>query len=1169
LIYLVELQKMKSGIIPETAIEKELIGLIYKINPAILTTQETISNTKLTPILQERLAEAARVAINFNYINICDQILNFLQRIRQTSLKTYIWIEYSKAEILVKKQGNNLDPKTGIRLNLNQMREQDIERRKEGLSILEKAMSTNRRLNDPDLIYEGCVLIWNLGLPFVNENFKEFIYEPFLAASELLEQLQSTDHDLRVKFHLELAKINIQDNMKVKAEIHIKKAFKLDYSIPEKMITQVSPGEEDIGNYQRVYDRYLSFMEQKIRTKNTESMETLEKVMGLIEEAQAAKQKSDKQNSLHKALKLLVNMTYPKFTYDPSTNMVTQEIEEEEKKYNFKQTENFKRCKLLAGNIVKLAFDFKFSSLVYSAAELVLNPKDKWNAANAKEMIANQIETLHILAQSKIENLTENNIEPAFKEISFISQSKEVPEVTEQLKTEWNKMKLDIIDYHLQALVLISQIQQNWMIFNGAIYTWNNYLLTFKNPLNDEKLLPEILDLLKAYFESMKSSIKDIEKKMLADYDIDSKIQVYGNMGIIFARLLEGKGKNDEVLKVSETLLLAPLSPHTRKLVNSIKARVSTSSKGGGKTTAAPTNTKGGQNTGQNNNDQILFDVVNRLEIIQNNTNKGQTPELIKECFKSLSSWKARDNDETDLELHAELWTKLSKLSLNDQSIQMYKYSLRCVENALSMLNEEIDLSSIPTNRLRWYSLAEYLYSETLCKMINTETQETESQERIYLHALKHALEAANKGSKARNFQLVMDASKKFWDITSKIKHAYTNRKILIKPIFSLLYYLKIVKDESFNEPDFVLLLLNVLNQGCMENEEWVLGETAAELSLELVPNNMKKHIWSWKMVFMSKQGKDELSIMNNIKDCDPFLQAKVWLKLARTSTHVTKQYNAFSNAIEVLKKEDSVAIVSILIEFSEWLLRNKYDVKVVRENLLMGSDILLAIEEDPADNEDVDGDQVTVFSRSSRGKKSVFSKVSGVDGSRKKDGAGSMKGTDGVGSKQALKGSGNDTRMNKSSKRDVKGFNQENQEFRIAENDEEASTENLNIKHFDQLLRIHSMLAMIAETTESQIQYTLDSKFFMMKILEMTYATLNNMKENTEKIIKEDEKKTMDKDLKERKLLTLPTSLEEWIHFEFPAELLNKVSLSVTPYRFPRTWRAIFSVSSRSSSLS
>ena len=85
-------------------------------------------------------------------------------------------------------------------------------------------------------------------------------------------------------------------------------------------------------------------------------------------------------------------------------------------------------------------------------------------------------------------------------------------------------------------------------------------------------------------------------------------------------------------------------------------------------------------------------------------------------------------------------------------------------------------------------------------------------------------------------------------------------------------------------------------------------------------------------MVFMSKQGKDELSIMNNIKECDPFLQAKVWLKLARTSSLITKQYTAFSNAIEVLKKENSVEIVGIMVEFSEWLLRNNYDIATVRD---------------------------------------------------------------------------------------------------------------------------------------------------------------------------------------------------------------------------------------------
>jgi len=203
--------------------------------------------------------------------------------------------------------------------------------------------------------------------------------------------------------------------------------------------------------------------------------------------------------------------------------------------------------------------------------------------------------------------------------------------------------------------------------------------------MNDSKLLPDIeKKLLKQYFEIMMKSIKEIEKKMIVDYDLDTKIMVYGNIGIIYARLLEGKQSYNEVLNVSESLLLAPLSPHTRKLVNSIKARISGLAKGGGGGGAATKKDagKGGQQVVQNNNDQILFDVVSQLEIIQNNTNKANTHALIKQCFTSLEGWKARENDETDLELHAELWTKLSKLALNDNTPLMFKYSLRSVENA-------------------------------------------------------------------------------------------------------------------------------------------------------------------------------------------------------------------------------------------------------------------------------------------------------------------------------------------------------------------------------------------------------------------------------------------------------------------------------------------------------
>lgn len=159
------------------------------------------------------------------------------------------------------------------------------------------------------------------------------------------------------------------------------------------------------------------------------------------------------------------------------------------------------------------------------------------------------------------------------------------------------------------------------------------------------------------------------------------------------------------------------------------------------------------------------------------------------------------------------------------------------------MVSAEADLTSIPTNRLRWYSLAEYLYADTLYKMVNPDTQERESQESILFHALKHSLEACHKGSKARNQQLVIDAAKQFWDIVCGLKDSYINRRILIKPIFSIIHYLKTAKGTEVEEPDLVLLLANVLFQGCLENEQWSLAETACDMSLELVDTNSKKQL--------------------------------------------------------------------------------------------------------------------------------------------------------------------------------------------------------------------------------------------------------------------------------------------------------------------------------------
>lgn len=71
---LLMIQKMKSGLIPEAQVEKELINLINSISSAVLPGNEVASTNKLSPVFQERLAEAGRVALQFNLVNIADSI---------------------------------------------------------------------------------------------------------------------------------------------------------------------------------------------------------------------------------------------------------------------------------------------------------------------------------------------------------------------------------------------------------------------------------------------------------------------------------------------------------------------------------------------------------------------------------------------------------------------------------------------------------------------------------------------------------------------------------------------------------------------------------------------------------------------------------------------------------------------------------------------------------------------------------------------------------------------------------------------------------------------------------------------------------------------------------------------------------------------------------------
>jgi hypothetical protein len=124
------LQRMRSGLVPEAQIEKELMTIVNQISLGVLSTSENNNTTQLSPIMQERLAEAGRIALKFNLANLGSSIVSFLGKTRQPSQKALVLNEYNKAELLIKKKGDYVDKKTGMSMNALQIKEVEIENRK-------------------------------------------------------------------------------------------------------------------------------------------------------------------------------------------------------------------------------------------------------------------------------------------------------------------------------------------------------------------------------------------------------------------------------------------------------------------------------------------------------------------------------------------------------------------------------------------------------------------------------------------------------------------------------------------------------------------------------------------------------------------------------------------------------------------------------------------------------------------------------------------------------------------------------------------------------------------------------------------------------------------------------------------------------------------------------
>jgi hypothetical protein len=1033
--FFVSLQQLRSAGLPEAQVERELTALL-QANPG-----------------SEGLAEASRVALQYNLMTIAKNCMNSFLTLRSPALRARIWAEYSKAELLSREAGEAFDMSTGMRLTPVQVKKQELGRRIEALKVLERVMMAAKRLDDAGVSTEGCVLIWNIGKPLLTARHRHHTYQALLTACLLLEALDSPLHELRIVMHLEIAKQEMQLDFISKAETHIAKAFRLD-STALQATFQLGL-DDDPGDFARFYDRYLKFMRTKLRLKR-EVYKEPEKLyeQGLVELEQA-------RSLPHKQREARLKVALERLTNEPEP--LPGDAPQLEK---FERRREAKIRSVAMCELAGLAFEAELNEIAEVAARYVMS--QSWEPTREVELVACQAQCCLTMAQICADKLFEFDLETGFSEMVKIDDDPNAecqPDArlvdNAGAILEWKRQALTLI---MEGLAKANSVGQSWLCFNAGIVFWNLYLPSFRASHFERHVLREMTDCLRVLVTTL-NSILEKQVFVLApgtqmtinkpvDFHLPAKLQVFTELVVVLMKLLLNSAANDEALKIAEAALLKPIPANQRKEIEAMRGRVQAMK---GAAAKAPGKTE-----------VITAEVINLMEAAKvyaaDAAKKTLAVDSLKRAQALLLTWKPDETSEAELALHAELWTKLSRQIFTTGALP--KLALVCVQHAFDFAVKGV----IEQKRKRWFSLAEFIYGEVLSSLVDEKRQELSSRERLVLASLEHFYKSAELGVAADLPDQVLEAAKAMFNSSLKLPPTPSLTPPLVK-MSDLL-----VSRCEREDPDFLLVFYRAIVDTFTVGEMWAEGERLVERAFSIVPASHQKLLWEAQMLFLTKQGKNVTSYLTRLKEGNPLLQAKVWVKLARSAADPAETEAAYTKAMDLLREH--IECSEIMIEWATWQHSRGLDVADI---LRQAAELMLELEEDLPEFSQL-------LPRS--GSSSQVSFSSRLSAARKNKQRTSSKAPSVV-SRQSSKSSKQTRRSasNKSQKSQKSQKSSVNSKISKLNEDVESCPDSLNVTHYDRLLRIQIMLAELAPTLERRRSAAVLGYYFMKRIMQLTFS--------------------------------------------------------------------------------
>ena len=1145
--YLYTVQAIRSNIITDKDIDKEVNGLITAICPDFLKNIDTQTGKyqsdiplKIEAWKADVLAELAYVLLKFKSMqNICINIYDFLSKNGSNSLKGKVHLENLHSQKVL------IDMERWLKDNAQPthiIRQKRIDAIIEALQVLDRNMAGCARLQDYDLINETSMIIFNTAIPLFKRSLRKHFYKAFYTACDQLEQIESNESLLRASMHYELTKYYLEEDLIQEANTNLMKALDNDYSIPlsklgagaassqgNKKAATTAQGKgadaskatgdtsltnstsNNVAYSQRTLEQYLVYLKRSIGVRvniYSDPDNVIDQLILEYDNIKHSKNKNIQNDTINKCVQMIETFTFDEFALPESTrDFVEEEINEFKTQHELKLYDDKKHFILIAADISKLCYELDQYEQVFKIDNVISKFTDELHTQRDVDQLIALAETKIEVAKSYSEYLFEDALEICGNDYkSFEDETRVYTDIEKEKIDTW---RTNVYNALIDALKISTNINQHWLTFQIGIQLWNfiHPLLTAPNYI--EMFNDGVLTVLTELFEAMNNAMIYYESinAEVTDTDFFTKKALFAYTAEVYGKLLEFKSKTDECIRVCDVMLARNLESKYRKIFDTLKAKASklpsdpNAKKKAPAQPKAPT-TKKGDNTGAfipSQDMTVISDCFANLETAVNTADDKTKVELLKKGVDMLKTYKVNYNDENTVELHSELWYKYGVRFYEVNEHLCYKHALQCADNCTkSYDNIDIKKNNIGLQLQKWYCLGFLLYGDCLLKLVDPTKQERLSQIKMYFSALDKVLTSAKIAEKAKQYSVILQNMKAFYSIVINLIDQPKNRETLCTKFLTLHQILINNKSGAsvlYTDAEYLLLFYSLFCNCINETTKWELGEKIVSEAMKIIPNQFQHVLLEHKLFYYSKQGK---SFLQNLtagptgsagssggagNDKEVLTKAKLFSKLARSSPHKADQFDAYMKAIEMLKADNNIYVCNVILELCAWLYKNNYPFADIEDHLNNAADIILEIDSLFEDEEDLEDEGATLHSK--RSTSSRKSRLSKRTRSKRSNATQSKR-------KTVTNAAGRSKASERSRTRNYSSRTSKTKTIFAKMLDYDPYPLYMNINHMEQLFKIEVFLSIVSVDYTKRQEYLLDAFYVLKKIIEMSMKTMN-----------------------------------------------------------------------------